>query len=135
MSFPGQDVYHSSRVRAVTIHHLDLLCCFPYSGMQAMPEFKESAGWLPTSPEKYSMIKDSGATLESLEGRGARPKNSTPHQIVIPAQRQLFTFDTGGLRVRGIVKIHMRKLQKKLNILLKETNSRKVRVGHCCFTT
>lgn len=32
----------------------------------------------------------------------------------------------------GVVKMRKRKLQKKLNIQVKESNSRKVRVGHCC---
>lgn len=31
----------------------------------------------------------------------------------------------------GVVKTHKRKFQK-LNIQVKESNSRKVRVGHCC---
>lgn len=37
--------------------------------------------------------------------------------------------DTGGLRVYGMVKIHMRKLQKQLNLPAQATDSRKVRVG------
>lgn len=42
--------------------------------------------------------------------------------------------DRGGLRVRGRVKVHRRKLQKQFKIQVKETNSRKLRIGLCSLS-
>lgn len=50
--------------------------------------------------------------IQSLEGGGAGPKDSTPNQAVIPT----VPTDAGGLTVSGVVKTRKRKFQKKLNI-------------------
>lgn len=73
------------------------------------------------------MVKDSGATFRVLKGeeQGLQPSCYSHTKTMVLT-------DTGGLRVSGIVKTHMIKLQKKFKNQVKETNSRKVRAGYCC---
>lgn len=75
------------------------------------------------------MIKDGGATFRVLKGEEQGLSTLLPIKLLFPHKNNT---ETGGLRVSGIVKTHMIKLQKKFKIQVKETNSRKVRVGYCC---
>lgn len=79
------------------------------------------------------MIRDTEATFGESGGERSMTQGSAPNQVYVRAlhkgNRSHLTREAPG--EAEMVQAHRRKLHKQLNIPVKETDSRKVRVGLC----